>query len=222
MKNAKQLLRNVAALAFLGFTFISCNETGKEKPQQDPEEEPKEPKEIKAPENIISIEDASAIYKNYTDYRVPEIVRYETQQRAPSEKFEAARFVDFDYQMIKDYIDYVDKEAENAGVKKVTKLRVYFANYPNEAKFKDGKDVVHPRQNTVFLVPTMAADGGNFGFYIGDDGKAKLLKERVNNLNGDSDKSEASILPSFSTMFYSSKSLILNRGHDGPPPFGDF
>lgn len=222
MKNAKQLLLNVAVLAFLSFTFISCNETGKEKPQQNPEEEPKEPKEIKAPENIISIEDASAIYKNYTDYRVPSIVRYETLQRAPSEKFEAARFVDFDYQMIKDYIEYVDKEAENAGVKKVTKLRMYFANYPNETKFKNGKDVVHPRQNSIFLVPTMAADGGNFGFYIGDDGKAKLIRGKTTNLKEGSDKSEASLVPSFNNVFYSNKSLILNYGNGGPPPFGDF
>ncbi len=218
MKNAKQLLRNVALPAILIFSLTNCNEAKKEKPHQEEEE----PKEIDAPKNIISIKEASAIFDNYTNFRVPAIVKFETQQRAPSEKFEAARFVDFDYQMIKDYIAYVDKEAEDAGVKKVTKLRMYFANYPNEIKFKDNKDVVHPRQNSIFLLPTMDADGGNFGFYIGDDGKAKLIKDKTTDLNEGSDKSEASLLPSFNSMFYSDKSLILNRGNSGPPPFGDF
>lgn len=220
MKNAKHVLRNMAVFAVLTFTFISCNEAGKEKPHQ--EEKPEVPKEIDAPKNIISIREASAIYDNYTNYRVPAIVQYETQQRAPSEKFEAARFVDFDYQMIKDYIAFVDKEAENAGVKKVTTLRMYFANYPDETKFKDDKDVVHPRQNSIFLLPTMAADGGNFGFFIGANGKAQLIKDMRTNAGDKSDKSEASLLPSFNTMFYSDQSLILNRGNSGPPPFGDF
>ncbi len=220
MKYAKQLLRNVTVLATLVSVLISCNETPKEKPQQ--EEKPGIGKEIEAPKNIISIKEASAIYDNYTNYRIPAIVEFETKQRAPSEKFDPARFVDFDYQMIKDYIAYVDREAENAGVKKVTTLRMYFANHPNEKKFPDGKDVVHPRQNSIFLLPTMAADGGNFGFYIGDNGKAKLIKNRGTVLNDGSEKSEASLVPSFNTSLYANTSLILNRSGSGPPPFGDF
>lgn len=222
MKNAKQLLLGIAALAILGCTFTSCNESKKDKPQQEPEEEVQDPKEIDAPKNIISIDDAKAIYENYTNFRVPAIVRYETTKRAPSEKFEAARFVDFDYQMIKDYIAFVDSQAKNAGVKKVTKLRMYFANYPNELKFKDGKEVVHPRQNSIFLLPTMAAEGGNFGFYIGENGKAQLIKNMKTDAENESEKSEASLVPSFNTMFYSGQSLILNRSGSGPPPFGDF
>lgn len=109
---------------------------------------------------------------------------------------------------------------------------MYFANYPDEKTFKDGKDVVHPRQNSLFLLPTLERDGGNYSFYIGDDGKAKLVINRKDNqlkkgmgtvIKG-SRTARAGILPNFfsNTSSYSGKSLILNRGGSGPPPRTEF
>lgn len=206
---------------------LSCNTENKEKATDDTA-----PKAVLPPSNIVSLEQAKSIYDNYTEHRVNLIERYETEQRAPKEKFEPARFVDFDYEVLKEYIAYVDQEAEKAGVKKVTKLRMYFANYPNEDKFPDGKKVVHLRKNSIFLLPTMAADNGNYGFYIGDDGKPKLIADwtseynnGLENPNQKSQKSEANLVSNFfksTNLLYKGTSLTLNYGGSGPPPKTDF
>ena len=221
MKNAKQLLRNVAVLAILTFTFTSCNEAGKKNPQQQKEE----PKEIEAPENIISLEEANDIFENYTKHRVATIENYETRERPSEETFKATRFVSYDLKTIKDYITFVEQESKKAGVTPNT-LRFYFANYPDEDKFPKGEKVVHKKQNSIFILPTLNEKGQDYGYYIGEDGKAKFIKdwkaEQSSGSEKSKSKSEASLLPTFNNMFYSSQSLVLNRGGSGPPPFGDF
>jgi hypothetical protein len=211
---------------FVCFCNWSCNNEKKDMPN-----EPNTPIEVSAPSNIISLDEANSIYDNYTKHRIALIETYESQEREPSESFEAARFVDFDYQMIKDYIAFIDQESAKAGVKEVTKLRMYFANYPNENKFPDGKSVVHKRQNSIFLTPTLAVNGGNYSFYIGDDGKAKLIIDQkiqsekgIGSVSDNEETAHASLIPNFfkTTSMYSGQSLILNRGNNGPPPKTDF
>lgn len=188
------------------------------------------PQKVKAPGNIISLSEASTIYDNYSEHRVSLIEPYEIQRRAPEEKFEASRFVDFDYDTIKQYIAYIDQEAKKAEVKKITKLRLYFANYPNEDKFPDGKKVVHKRQNSIFMVPTLEIEGTNYGFYIGSSGNAALITDWKDNLKDGmglsfekKGKSYASFSPiPFSTSLQEGKSLTLNFGQGGPPPKTDF
>lgn len=228
MKNTKYLLKLITL--FIIVVFTNCNENNKTKPQLEEQEE--KLTLVEAPLNIISIQQADAIYTNYSKHRIPMIENYETKERSPSAKFEAARFVDFDYETLKNYIAYVDQEAANAGVKKVTKLRMYFANYPDENTFKDGKKVVHPRQNSLFLLPTLEKDGGNYSFYIGDDGKPKLvidwkdnqLEKGMGSILEQSNTARASIVPNFfsNSNSYNSKSLILNRSGSGPPPKTEF
>lgn len=186
---------------------------------------------VKAPSTIISLGEASTIYDNYTKHRIRLIESYETQERAPDEKFEASRFVDFDYETMKQYIAYVDQEAKKAGVKKITKLRLYFANYPDQDKFPNGKTIIHKRQNSIFMVPTLEQDGINYGFYVGSEGNAALIKDWKGHLKGDmglkldtKQKAFAGYAPSFSlnSSLQGSKSLALNFGQGGPPPKTDF
>ncbi len=227
MKNSQQLLLNAALFSLLAGGLSSC-QGEKQKPEQNNEPVPIT---VEAPANIISLEQADSIYANYTKHRVAAIENYETQERSPSEKFEAARFVDFDYQMIKDYIAYVDQEASKAGVKEVTKLRMYFGNYPNKKHFSNGKKVVHPRQNSIFLLPTLAENKGNYGFYIGSNGKAELIKDwKAKMLKGMGSTlskrkmNEASLLTNFfsTSNAQGGGSLTLNFGNGGPPPHTDF
>ncbi len=230
MQSTKNLLKYIPVFAITLFT--NCQENNKTKNAQEEEPLQKTNPVVEAPSNIISLEQADAIYTNYSKHRIPMIENYETKERAPSAQFEAARFVDFDYETLKNYLDYVDQEAANAGVKKVTKLRMYFANYPDESTFKDGKNVVHPRQNSLFLLPTLEKDGGDYSFYIGDDGEPKLvidwkdseLEKSMGAINEKTQTARASLAPNFfsTSNSYSSKSLILNRGGSGPPPRTEF
>ena len=225
MKRPTSITTKILCVLVLTSIF-SCNQQQKEnKPNS------KTPPIVDAPANIISLIEANAIYDNYSEHRVRLIEPYETQQRQPDEKFEASRFVDFDYDALKQYIAYIDQEAEAGGVKKITKLRLYFANYPNEEKFPNGKKVVHKRQNSIFMVPTLEKGGINYGFFIGDNGNAELIKDwkdsSKDGLGFSLDKkqeAQAGFVPNFvlNTSLQGSKSLAFNFGQGGPPPKTDF
>lgn len=224
---SKKHLSYLYVISILVLNCYGCNEQTK-KPQEKEEDKPI----LKAPDNIISLEQADSIYNNYSKHRVSIIESYEMQQRVPDEDFEASRFVDFDYQMLKDYIAYVDQEAKKAGVQKVQTMRLYFANYPNKANFPNGKRIIHKRQNSIFMIPTLNKSGENYGFYIGEDGEAKLIidwKTQINKGMGFYDeainKSHAGFIPnnfSLNSNLQGGQSLTLNYGGSGPPPKTDF
>ncbi|MEP2278330.1 hypothetical protein [Maribacter sp.] len=227
MKRPHTLISKILCSSIL-ITIISCKEEEKKEIKQ-----PQARDTVSAPEGIISIEEASMLYSNYSDHRADIIKQYEQKVRAPEKEFQVGRFVDFDYQTIKDYIAYVDQEAKNAGVEKVTKLRLYFANYPAEGNFPDGKKFVHPRQNSIFIVPTLNKKGEDYAFYIGENGKAELIRNLTMNqsngignyTHGETKKTYASIVPTFtlnSSLQTKGTSLTLNRGNGGPPPRTDF
>ena len=202
-----------ASLLFIG----SCQQG----PKKDEPTEPT-PEKLSPPEGIISLEESKSLYDNYTRNRVAMIEQFEMEQN-PDEKFSPARFTAFTYADMKQYMAYVEQEAEAAGVE-VASLRLYFANYPNKPDFPDGKKVVHPRQNSIFIVPTTMMDGKEYGFYIAADGKAKPIKDVVGSPEDggmqEANTSKASMVPA---LFQNGdRSLNLNHGGSGPPPYTDF
>ncbi|MDT0608102.1 hypothetical protein [Croceitalea rosinachiae] len=210
--------------SLLGLTivFSACQERPKKENQETPAEEVK-PMVVEAPKGIIPNTEAKAIYDNYSTNRVPIIKEYE-ERRSPSEDFVVTRFIDFDYKSIRQYLDYIDQEAANGGVKNVTKLRVYLAEYDSENK--------NSRRNTVFFVPTMDVNGENLGFFIGEDGKAKTIRsitqaddmKQMGNIQSKEQKNFAGLFPSFSlnTSLQGGGSLTYNRGTSAPPPNADY
>ena len=233
MKNATQLLRNMAVLAILTFTFISCNETGKE-----------EKPEVLAPAQIVEINQAKTMYDNYTARRVPLIQHYEDSinrgkgeekmkmQEGDSKPFDVGRFVYYDYKTIKQYMDYIEQEAEAAGVE-ISTLRLYYSNYPDNTNFPGTKDAVkHPRQNSILLSPTIKQGKRDYLFYVaqGAEGQeAVVLDDEFGTpkgmglLQSKDNASHASLVPNFfkpnAKPLYAEKSLTLNRGQGAPPPY---
>ena len=102
MKTAQKSL--AIAMILIGSTFFLINCEGKKpKAQESQEQKPT----IEAPSNLISLHEANGIYDNYSKHRATLIQAYETKERAPEKQFEPSRFVDFDYDTIKQYLDYV-------------------------------------------------------------------------------------------------------------------
>ncbi len=213
---------------FLGCTLMllaSCQQKPKQEKTDDPPQQ-EEREVVKPPKSIISLEESKELYDNYTRNRVECIKTFE-MERSDDENFEVARWSAYDFDEVKQYIAFVEQEAKKAKVD-VSTLRFYFANYPNKEKFPDGKPVVHPRQNSIFIVPTIKVDGQNFGFYIGADGEAKLIKDKIQEYqkglgetNSNTQKAYASFAPSLAPQG-GDQSLTMNRGSSGPPPPGDF
>ncbi|MEN8788868.1 MAG: hypothetical protein ABF293_05765 [Flavobacteriaceae bacterium] len=195
--------------------------------------------EVDPPEQIISIEEAQGMYKNYSERRVPLIQKYEDSVNMSQKndgKFDVARYTYYDYKTIKQYLEYIEQEAAKAGVE-ISTLRFYYSNYPEEGTFADGSKVVHPRQNSFFIQPTLSENGEEYGFYTedgGDDGKkrAVLLNGQMQLFGpdgagvrvGNNTKSYAGFIgPNTSapaaTSSYSNGSLVLNHGGAAPPPY---
>ncbi|MEX0315481.1 MAG: hypothetical protein AB3N18_14990, partial [Allomuricauda sp.] len=174
MKNTRKVGHVLLAAIFL--FMASCKQQTKQ-PETNEETLQEEAEPVKPPKGIISLEESKSLYDNYSKNRVGLIQEFEAQ-RSPEENFDPARYTSFDYATIKQYMAYIEQEAKGAKVD-ISSIRFYFANYPNEEKFPDGDKIVHPRQNSIFMVPTMKVDGEDYGFYIGEDGQAKLIKDAV-------------------------------------------
>lgn len=215
--------KNLGIATLVLFATLSCND---EKKQEQQPGNPT-PNEVKAPDQIVSIEEAKNMYNNYTKKRADLIEATEAPQEDGS-KFIASRYGDYDIETIKNYIKYVEQQADSAGVK-VETLRFYFSTYPDKKDFPNNKKIKHPRQNSFFIVPTMKVDTMNLGFYIknlGDGKKEAALIRDYSYMTDDKmgeakkhNKSYASIIPNFTlSSSQSNESLILNKGNMGPPP----
>lgn len=198
-------------------TLFSACQDGSKKESQD-----QKPIEItyEAPKQIISLEEADSLYVNYQKRRASIIVKTEMESHPEGKPFVPTQFVSFDIKVLKEYIGYVEQEAKKGGTT-ADSLRIYFGNYGNISK-------KYPKKNTVFLLPTAAVNKDYGGIFIDSEGKAKLVRDWVNEqldegLKGNQ-RSEASILPSFSSTSFlqGGKSLTLNFGQGGPPPKTDF
>ena len=208
---------HIRSLGLLTCTFLllsACNETPKsEKPN--PEEPVQEtPEMVKAPRQIISLDKADGLYKNYSKNRAESIAEME----APTEDgkpFVPTRFLTISIEDLEQYIAFAKQEATK-GEAEIDSLRIYLANY---GKVKGKKD----RRNTLFILPAAEAEGDYGGIYIGEDGKAKLIRNYFN-ANAMEQKSKASFMPNFkpTATNQGGQSLILNDLGDSPPPKEDF
>ncbi|NAS11102.1 hypothetical protein GTQ38_03765 [Flavobacteriaceae bacterium R33] len=140
--------------------------------------------EVKAPDQIVGVEEAREMYNTYTDRRARLIQMYEDsldgrdreydqkqqqmqqdQAEVKKDSFDVARYGYYDYKTLKQYLDYIEQQAARANVEIAT-LRIYFSNYGDKETFEDGKPVVHPRQNSFILVPSTLQDKQDYAFYL--------------------------------------------------------
>ncbi len=124
---------------------------------------------MSVPNNIISIDDANDLYANFKN-----------NMRSASE----TQFATIDYQELKDYLSFIEKEASDAGVT-IEGLRVYFGKNP-KGKFPSSKTPLKPDANTVFINPTTNFSGiiGEISFAIqtiGTNKRAVTVGDVLNN-----------------------------------------
>ncbi|MEE9361536.1 MAG: hypothetical protein V3U92_02960 [Cellulophaga sp.] len=231
MTHSKREISKVLAVFYIALSLMSCQNQKKENEKlEEVIIDQKEDKEVHAPEQIVTIEQAKTMYDNYSKRRVGLIEKYETSVK-PKEEFHVARLIEYDYETIKNYLAFIEQEAKKADVE-ISSLRFYFSNYADEQTFKDGEKVKHPRQNSLFMLPTTTLNGKEVGFLITEDEKGKIkaisIQEGLGLKPGSMGaihemrtKQEAGFFSNFSktkTIFYSEQSLIMNRGGAKPPP----
>ncbi len=205
------------------FIFANCEEPGTH--STPPYDGP--PKDF-----IISQERAQEIYNSYTQRRVSIIKKFEDSITSDGSKFTPTRYAEYDYETIKQYMAYIEHEAQQAQVE-IKTLRFYLSNYPDSEKFPDGQVVKYPKRNSFFVLPTMDYEGKNVGFSVVEkDGKytAVPLRKNAGKENDASQKSKDSagqmneagffLTQNDTTQNGGNSSLILNDSHLSPPPYG--
>ncbi|SHF48811.1 hypothetical protein SAMN03080594_104339 [Arenibacter palladensis] len=227
MKNLKRTYVNLCAGALIVFGFTSCEQKKEKTPVTEPVTA-----EITAPKQIVSVAQAKTMYDAYGERRVGLIEKYENEL-APENKFDVARFGYYDYNTIKEYMNYIEQEAKKANVE-ISSLRFYFSNYPDKKTFEDGREIKHPKQNSFFIIPAVKdKNDREYGFYIReeDDGKnvPVLLTDNLepkkdgemDRMQSQESKSEASFIPTTppAPFYAKNKSLVLNEANMVPPPY---
>lgn len=251
MIKVKKTLLHLIVLSLFVFSFNSCAEKV--------EKEKEDTTEVLAPTQIVPIVQAKDMYDNYSNRRVPLIQHYEDSinrnlyndkirqdqkgkkavDKVKEEKpFDVARYVSYDYETIKQYMAFIEQEAKKANVE-ISGLRLYFSNYPDKPFFDNKDSILHPRQNSVMLSPTLKKGDRDYLFYIGGteaEQEAVLLSDSFGSVKGQGmgdidnrdQKSYASFLPSLNktsvnttlnASFYAGTSLTMNKGGGAPPPY---
>lgn len=128
-------MKTIKLLALL-FVSVIILEGCNEKPAH-----PTEGGSIPPPKIIIDVQEAEDMYHRYGKDIVPIL-----EKNNPNLK--ATRSLSIDYKTLKDYLAFIEQEAEEANDTKISGLRIYFAKY--EDSKNDGRA-------TVFLNPIMEA-----------------------------------------------------------------
>ncbi len=230
MKTVQKPVVKAFALFTCLLLFINCGDIKKDQEQEHGAAEEKPI--VQSPKSMITLDEARTLYKTYDERRVGMIQHYEdsiNKRKGIDEKFYVARYVEYDYETIKQYMAFIEQEAQAAKVD-ISSLRIYFANNPSE-----NEKLTHPRQNSVMLSPTTTVDNNEYLFYIDDsleeEPKAVMLNwdfDPLPNLSQDEGTSQdktqrASILPNLNSKgatkaYQEGISLTLNRGNSAPPP----
>jgi len=253
MKNTKKLLSLLFTALCISLLLINCKDPKGQQPDDDHKQET-----VKRPDVVIDVDVARKQYLTYERRRVDLIQKYEdsvdgyyekgkmrhqeNDQQAQNdskdpngERFDVARYVYWDYKTIKNYLKYIEQEAEAADVE-ISTLRFYFSNYA-----EDETAEVHPRQNSIIITPTLHKDKREYIFSI-DDRDSENIKpflltdgflpiqgqeKGMGDTNNQDKRSYASFLPKTTTVnssvvvppFQPGSSVSMNRGNGAPPPY---
>ena len=261
MGNLKKFVIKTSIFCFLAFGIVGCDGCKeKSKSEPVPEEGEDVSKILEEPGGIIQRTEANQLYRAYQTFRVGLIEEFEnsgarekmkgpydpkrtqntTDTSSDRKEFMAAQYVSFEYDSIKKYLRYIEQEAELSG-EKISGLRFYFANYPDQREFEDGETVKHPKQNSIMISPTINRNGRDSIFYTVDteNGKRKAIavgddfRDRKAHPVPKKDEqgaysrtvtkniAEASLMPDFSIApnppVFSERSTTYNRGNGSPP-----
>ncbi|WP_158847563.1 hypothetical protein [Algibacter sp. L1A34] len=109
--------------------------------------------------HLISSAQGKEMFAEFNENRT-KIIEGTLQEKYKDNDFEDTKFIWYSLDEIKAYLQYIESIQKANPKQDVSGLRIYFAAYPNSKKFKSGKSIKHPKQQTVFMIPTVGVDLG--------------------------------------------------------------
>jgi len=215
MRTKQTIRRPFAGIVAMSLVLTMACKPGGETKSDDTNVDP--------PKQIISKDRAANLFKEYTRDRVPYILS--AQDTAEQKDFIPARYTEFDYDVIKQYIDYIEQEAAAAN-KEIETLRIYYAVYPPGTGSKSKK-------STVFLVPSADFEGKNRAFEVRQEEESTEAVaipwdfgtgvQQMGMQMQQDQRQYATFGPapaSAETLtVQGNRSLVLNDGNTSPPPY---
>lgn len=138
---------------------------------------------LESPDNIIPLVAADSLYINYGNSRVSLIELTEniteegdTIPREDARYKQATRAVTMPYKKFKEYIAYIEQQADSAGIE-IAEMRFYFGKYKNTFKEKDkrGKATLFLNPATEFTLADGTKDTVSYAIITGTDGKKRAV-----------------------------------------------
>ncbi|WP_405325067.1 hypothetical protein [Leeuwenhoekiella sp. LLG6367-2.1] len=136
-----------------------------------------------APANIIPIAAADSLYKNYGNSRVALIELAEnlteegdTIPKEDANYKKATRAVTMPYKQLKEYMAYIEQQADSANVD-IVEMRIYFGKYKDtyKQKNKKGRATVFLNPATEFTLADGTKDTVSYAIVTGVDGKKRAV-----------------------------------------------
>jgi len=196
----------------LSVIIISCN---KDRPQSTVIEEPS---------IIVPVEFAQSLFSEYGERRVGLIEAAQniddngdTISTDDPNYIRATRSLTVDYDELKQYLNFIEQEAQKADVS-INGLRIYLGKYPDKEVFPDGTPTPYPGIETVFLNPTMNSGNGNVAFAIQYGAQGEITATPIGKLSI-RNSSKKSLVKNSSED--SIQSLASNTFTRRPPPYND-
>jgi hypothetical protein len=213
-------LKSTIALFGMLLLLSACGE--KPHNNDDHDDDHHEGEEVAVPANIISVVQADTLYQEYGNKRVDLIQNAQNvdENGEPIDPEDprfvpATRALVIDYNVLKAYIAFIDKEAKDSKTA-VKSMRIYLGKYPDGGS-ASGK---RPGSETVFMNPTTIFDGGNeasFAIQNNSDGTSTAVS--VGSVLGTSQLSGKANLVLKQTGPI--QSLALDDLGQIPPPYSD-
>lgn len=205
-----KLLNFMIPLSMMALLLVDCKGDQPTHPGDDNAgDEP--PTAVEAPNMIIPIEKGAELFYNYRDNRISLIENAENADLLEGQDpYLATTSVTFDFEELKQYMKYVEKEAKKSKTR-IKGLRVYLGQYSNT------KNEEHPKAETVFFNPTMIyKDNQEVSFAIQHQNGTSMAVP-VGQILGYG-KKPAGPANLTLTVQNAITSLAGNEGHRRPPP----
>lgn len=140
MKNANHYLSAILIVLFL---LNSCKDSPKDDFSFDDLQK----------EHIISVNQGLQMYNEFKRNR-DSLLQPKLRDLYQDSTFVDTKFVSFSLEDMKAYLAFIDEIQKQNPNYDISGLRVYFAAYPNAKSFRN-KDIKNPRQQTIFMAPTV-------------------------------------------------------------------
>ena len=181
-------------------------------------EEPTQLFKRSIPTNIIPLLDADAMYSEYGTKRA-DFLESNVTEKSSSNPYKSTRVVVINYEQLKEYMTYIERESRRAGVT-IEDLGLYLSKYPDDGRMPSGKRISESAgAESIFINPmtTFPGSTNSVGYAIQESDKGNIEAIPVGHVIDAKKGTNSRGIHSY-TIQNEIKSMAANEFGHRPPP----